>query len=88
MKSDTKYSFNITRQNNTMEGIVLPEAGDYHIEVFDINENMSPASSPAFTSTIVIISIPVSPMTTTAATLQVPTPTLSATTTAASGMCD
>ena len=87
-KNDTKYSFTITRENNTMEGIVLPEDGKYQVEVFDINENMSPASLPAFISSIVIIPPPVTSITTTS---QVPTPTAttSATTSTGSpaGMC-
>ena len=95
--SDRNYSVDIIRENsNTMtkeEAIQdVVEPGEYQIDVFDINENKSLASLPAFTSTIVIVTATsfTSTATSTAIiTSQVPTPTPSATisTESPAGMC-
>ena len=94
--SDRNYSVDIIRENsNTMtkKGAIqeVVEPGEYQIEVFDINENNSPASLPAFISTVVIVTATslTSTATSTATTSQVPTPTPSATTSTGSpaGMC-
>ena len=94
--SDRNYSVDIIRENsNTMtkKGAIqeVVEPGEYQIDVFDINENKSPASMPAFTSTVVIVTATsfTSTAATTATTSQVPTPTPSTTTSTGSsaGMC-
>ena len=91
--SDRNYSVDIIRENsNTMtkKGAIqeVVEPGEYQIDVFDINENKSLASLPAFTSTIVIVTA-TSATSTATITSQVPTPTPSATTSTGSsaGMC-
>lgn len=96
--NDRNYSVDIIRENsNTMtkEGAIrgVVEPGEYQIDVFDINENNSLASLPAFTSTIVIVtatSFTSSATSTATTTSQVPTITPSATTSTGSsaGMCE
>ena len=91
--SDRNYSVDIIRENiNTMtkKGAIQEvfEPGEYQIDVFDINENKSLASLPAFISTIVIVtatSFTSSATSTATITSQVPTPTTS--TGSSAGMC-
>ena len=95
--NDRNYSVDIIRENsNTMtkEGAIQEavEPGEYQIDVFDINENNSLASLPAFTSTVVIVmatSFTSTATSTATITSQVPTPTPSATTSTGSsaGIC-
>ena len=92
--SDRNYSVDIIRENsNTMtkKGAIQDavEPGEYQIDVFDINENKSPASLPVFTSTVVIVTATsfTSTAATTATTSQVPTPTATTSTGSSAGMC-